>query len=85
MTTEQMDWLDDHDPNWLAKLRKERNTPRRKRDTQSSGFRIRPNDPMQAREGALEEINNLVEGDRLDVAAIRAIARRALGEQEALA
>ena len=42
MTTEQMDWLDDHDPEWQAKLRKERNYPRRKRDTQPSGFRIRP-------------------------------------------
>ena len=31
MTTEQMDWLDDHDPEWQAKLRKERNYPRRKR------------------------------------------------------
>ena len=42
MTTEQMDRLDDHDPDWQAKLRKERNYPRRKRDTQPSGFRIRP-------------------------------------------
>jgi hypothetical protein len=42
MTTEQMDWLDDHDPEWQAKSRKERNYPRRKRDTQPSGFRIRP-------------------------------------------
>jgi hypothetical protein len=42
MTTEQMDWLDDHDPEWQSKLRKERNYPRRKRDTQPSGFRIRP-------------------------------------------
>ena len=41
MTDEQMDWLDDHDPDWQAKLRKERNYPRRKRDTQPSGFRIR--------------------------------------------
>jgi hypothetical protein len=42
MTTEQMDWLDDHDPEWQFKLRKERNYPRRKRDTQPSGFPIRP-------------------------------------------
>ena len=42
MTDEQMDWLDDHDPDWQAKLRKERNYPRRKRDTQPSGFGIRP-------------------------------------------
>ena len=42
MTTEQMDWLDDHDPEWQAKLRKERNYPRRKRDTPPSGFHIRP-------------------------------------------
>ena len=42
MTTEQMDWLDDHDPEWQAKLRKERNYPRRKRDIQPSGLRIRP-------------------------------------------
>lgn len=42
MTTEQQDWLDDHDPGWQAKLRKERNYPRRKRDSRPSGYRIRP-------------------------------------------
>ena len=38
MTTEQMDWIDDHNPEWQAKLRRERESrgrgPRR--------FRVRP-------------------------------------------
>ena len=42
MTTEQMDWLDDNDPEWQAMLRKERNYPRRKSGAPKRERRIQP-------------------------------------------
>ena len=49
MTTEQMDWIDDHNPEWQARLRRERKQrkPKAKQRRKQRGrgpqqFRVRP-------------------------------------------